>query len=80
MKTDLILEFNTDTKTLSIFSMHDPDNPNKVSQKEIELSGAKRQIKLLGEKTELMGSFGGKYTFKIRQEVIRALIGEPENG
>ena len=75
-KSGLIYQDNLDNQTtdFTIYSERLPDNPDSFSVEELEESGFKKMIKLIGEKKEIDGKLARKYIYRIPEDKIKELL------
>lgn len=81
MKKEIIITFDIYQDSLdnqkpdfTIYSESIPNNPNSFSVKELEESGFKKMIKLIGERKEIDGHLARKYIYRIPEDKFKELL------
>mgnify|MGYP001606613583 CR=1 FL=1 len=81
MKKEIIITFDIYQDSLdkqnpnfTVYCDWIPKNPNKLSMEDIEKSGLKKMMKLVGERKEIVGRLARKYIYRIPEEKIRELL------
>ena len=82
MNKDIIITFDiyqdslgNQNPNLIVYCEHIPDNPNSFNVEELQKSGLKKIIKLIGKRNEMADKFGRTYTYRITEKQLRGLYG-----